>query len=73
VLNNRQRSEVQIPSMQVQEALAHSISMTFTPAPELFLQAVRTKMPAVICQPSNMTAQQFLKMADIIIDREKIR
>lgn len=73
VLNNRQRSEAQIPSMQVQEALGHSISMTFTPAPELFLQAMRTKMPAVISQPSNMTAQQFLKMADAVLEREKIR
>ncbi len=73
VLNNRQRTEAQIPSMQVQEALEHSIAMTFTPAPELFLQGTRTKMPAVIGQPSNMTAQQFLKMADLILEREQAR
>ncbi|MDD2922339.1 MAG: response regulator [Anaerolineales bacterium] len=73
VLNNRQRSEAQIPSAQAQEALGHSILMTFTPAPELFMQAMRTKMPAVISQPSNMTSQQFLKLADIVLEREKAR
>lgn len=73
VLNNRQRVEMQIPWTQVQEALGHPISTTFTPAPELFIQAMRTKTPAVISQPSNMTAQQFLKMADAVVEREKAR
>ncbi len=73
VLNNRQRSEAQIPSAQAQEKLGHSILMTFTPAPELFLQAMRSKTPAVISQPSNMTSQQFLKLADVMLEREKAR
>jgi pilus assembly protein CpaE len=72
-LNNRQRSEAQVPSSQAQDMLGHPISIIFTPAPELFLQSVRTKMPAVIAQPSNMTSQQFIKMADLILEREKAR
>lgn len=73
VLNNRQRSEAQMPLIQVQERLGHSISTILTPAPELFLQAARLQTPAVLAQPTNMTSQQFLKMADSIIEREKVR
>jgi CheY-like chemotaxis protein len=73
VLNNRQRSEAQMPWTQVQEKLDHSISATLTPAPELFLQAMRLQTPAVTSQPTNMTSQQFLKIADAVIEREKAR
>jgi CheY-like chemotaxis protein/MinD-like ATPase involved in chromosome partitioning or flagellar assembly len=73
VLNNRQRSEAQLPTSQVQENLGHSISSTLTPAPELFTQAARMRTPAVMSQPTNMTSQQFLKIADTILQREKAR
>ena len=71
VLNNRVRSESQMQMSQVQEKLGHSIAATLTPAPEAFLQAARLQTPAVICQPTNMTSQQFLKIADTVIEREK--
>ncbi len=73
VLNNRVRSEAQMPWTQVQEKLGHSIAITLTPAPELFLQAERMQTLAVLCQPTNVTSQQFLKVADLIIEREKAR
>ncbi|MCQ3937692.1 MAG: hypothetical protein DPW18_11685 [Chloroflexi bacterium] len=73
VLNNRQRSEAQMPWAQVQEKLGHSIAATVTPAPELFLQASRLQTPAVMAQPTNMTSQQFLKIAEAVIEREKAR
>jgi MinD-like ATPase involved in chromosome partitioning or flagellar assembly len=73
VLNNRVRSEVQTPWAQVQEKLGHSIAITLTPAPELFVQAARLLTPAVVCQPTNVTSQQFLKIADLILEREKAR
>ncbi|MDP1545136.1 MAG: response regulator [Anaerolineales bacterium] len=73
VLNNRQRSEAQMSSTQVQKQLGYPIAATITPAPELFVQAARLHTPAVVAQPSNMTAQQFLKVADAIIEREKAR
>jgi CheY-like chemotaxis protein/MinD-like ATPase involved in chromosome partitioning or flagellar assembly len=73
VLNNRMRSEAQMQLAQVQEKLGHSIAATLTPAPEAFLQATRTQTPAVICQPTNMTSQQFLKLADTILEHEKAR
>ena len=73
VLNNRIRSEAQLPRTQVQEKLGHSISITVTPAPELFAQAARMQTPAILCQPTNITSQQFLKIADTILEHEKVR
>jgi MinD-like ATPase involved in chromosome partitioning or flagellar assembly len=73
VLNNRMRSEAQMQLTQVQENLGHSIAATLTPAPEAFVQATRLHSPAVISQPTNMTSQQFLKLADTILAREKAR
>lgn len=73
VLNNRVRTESQMPWTQVQEKLNHSIAVTLTPAPELFFQAARMQTPAVVCQPTNVTSQQFLKLADLILEREKAR
>ncbi len=73
VLNNRMRTEAQMPLAQVQEMLGHSVSATFTPAPEAFLQATRLQTPVVISQPTNMTSQQFLKLADAVLEREKKR
>ncbi|MCB0117737.1 MAG: response regulator [Anaerolineales bacterium] len=73
VLNNRQRSEAQIPKAQAQTKLGHSILTVLTPMPELFMQASRLHTPAIVAQPENMVAQQFLKIADAIIEREKAR
>ncbi len=73
VLNNRMRTESQMQLAQVQEKLGHSIAATLTPAPEAFVQATRLFTPVVICQPTNMTSQQFLKIADAVLEREKTR
>ncbi|MGC8857177.1 MAG: response regulator [Anaerolineae bacterium] len=73
VLNNRVRSEAQMQWMQVQEKLGHSIAVTLTPAPELFLQAAKLQTPPVLSQPTNVTSQQFLKLADLILEHEKAR
>ncbi len=72
ILNYRVRSEVQMPLSQAQEKLGHSILSAVTPAPELFLQAMRAQTPAVIFQPTNVTTQQFQKIADTIIEREQV-
>jgi CheY-like chemotaxis protein/MinD-like ATPase involved in chromosome partitioning or flagellar assembly len=70
VLNNRVRSESQMPWSEVQEQLGHSISATLTPAPELFAQASRLKTPAVLCQPDSLTSQQINKLVEWITERE---
>jgi DNA-binding response OmpR family regulator len=70
VLNNRVRSEMQMPWNIVQEQLGHSIAVTFTPAPELHFQAARTKNIGILSQADSLTAQQFIKLATLITDRE---
>ncbi len=70
VLNNRVRSESQMPWGEVQKQLGHSLAATLTPAPELFAQAVRMKTPALLCQPDSLTAQQIRKLTDVLIERE---
>jgi CheY-like chemotaxis protein/MinD-like ATPase involved in chromosome partitioning or flagellar assembly len=70
VLNNRIRSDTQLPSSQVQSKLNHEIVTTLTPAPELFVQATRMQMPAVLCQPESLTARQVGKLVEFIIEQE---
>ena len=70
VLNNRIRSDTQLPSSQVQNKLEHEIVTTLTPAPELFVQATRMQTPAVICQPDSLTNRQITKLVDFITERE---
>ena len=72
VLNNRIRSETQLPSSQVQAQLEHEILSTLTPAPELFVQATRMQTPAVLCQPDSLTARQITKLVDAVAERESL-
>ncbi len=72
VLNNRMRSDTQLPSSQVQTKLGHEIISTLTPAPELFVQATRMQTPAVVCQPDSLTTRQILKLVDFITEREAL-
>ncbi|HUG34607.1 MAG TPA: response regulator [Anaerolineales bacterium] len=70
VLNNRIRSDTQLPSSQVQSKLNHEILTTLTPAPELFGQATRLQTPAVLCQPDSLTTRQINKIVEFIAERE---
>lgn len=71
VQNNRLRSETQLAWSQTQEWLGHSISLTITPAPELFYQAARLQTFAVLYQPESLTAQQFAKLTTLIAEQER--
>lgn len=72
VLNNRIRSETQLPSSQVQTKLDHEILSTLTPAPELFVQATRMQTPAILCQPDSLTARQITKLVDFVAEQETL-
>lgn len=72
VLNNRIRSDTQLPSSQVQDKLEYEVIGTLTPAPELFVQATRLQTPAILCQPESLTARQFGKLVDFIMEREAL-
>ena len=72
ILNNRIRSETQLPSSQVQTKLEHEILSTLTPAPELFVQATRMQTPAILCQPESLTARQITKLVEFASEREAL-
>jgi MinD-like ATPase involved in chromosome partitioning or flagellar assembly len=72
ILNNRIRSDTQLPSSQVQMKLEHNILSTLTPAPELFVQATRVQTPAILCQPDSLTARQVTKVVDFVTEREAL-
>jgi len=72
ILNNRVRSDTQLPSSQVQNKLDYEIISTLTPAPELFAQATRMQTPAILCQPDSLTTRQINKLVDYITEREAL-
>jgi pilus assembly protein CpaE len=72
LLNNRIRSDTQLPSSQVQTKLEHEIISTLTPAPELFVQATRVQTPAVLCQPDSLTTRQIGKLVDFMTEQEAL-
>jgi pilus assembly protein CpaE len=63
VVNYRLRSEAQLSVPQVQERLKYTIDVTFTPAPELLLQAVRMQTMAFLVQQESLTNQQYSNLA----------
>jgi pilus assembly protein CpaE len=72
ILNNRVRSDTQLPSSQVQAKLEHDILSTLTPAPELFVQASRVQTPAILCQPESLTARQITKVVEHVAEQEAL-
>lgn len=72
VLNNRARTDTNLPSSQVQTKLDYEILGTLTPAPELFAQATRLQTPAILCQPDSLTARQVGKLVDHIAEQESL-
>lgn len=70
VLNNRIRSDTQLPAAVVQDKLGHPIAVTITPAPELMTQATRMQTAAILCKPDGVTAKQILKLVDHLIQNE---
>lgn len=70
VLNNRVRSDTQLPASVVQDKLGHPITVTLTPAPELLTQATRMQTAAILCQPDGVTAKQILKLVDHLVQNE---
>lgn len=72
-LNNRQRSDTQVPLAKVQERLKHPVAASLTPALELFSRATGKSTVATVVQPDHIVSQQILKLADAVIKREKER
>ena len=62
ILNNRVRSETQIPWTETQQKLEHWIAATITPAPELFLSAIRAHTPPVAIPADQLCLSTVLKI-----------
>ncbi len=70
VLNNRMSSDKILSMSQAKERIGFPVSVTITPAPELFFQAARQNTTAILHQPESVTAQQFQKMGAIIVENK---
>jgi MinD-like ATPase involved in chromosome partitioning or flagellar assembly len=73
VLNNRIRSDAQLPTSAVESKLEFPISATITPAPELLSQATRMQTAAILCQPDGVLTKQILKLTDHLIQKENMK
>jgi DNA-binding response OmpR family regulator len=68
-VNYRLRSELQLSVPQVQDKVNHGIGVTFTPAPELLMQAIRLQNTAYLVQTDSLTNQQYTGLATKVINR----
>jgi pilus assembly protein CpaE len=71
VLINRLRMEITFPASQVQSELGHNLSGVLTPAPELAYQAAFRHELIINQQPDSLTAQQFSKLANSVVNWKK--
>ncbi len=65
-LVNRTRSEMLPTKSEAEAVLGHSIQVVIPPAPELFHQAEKSRMPAVLLQPQSLAATQLKSLAELI-------
>jgi len=72
-INYRLRSELQLSVPQVQDKIEFPIDVTFTPAPELLMQAIRVQNTAFLAQTESLTNQQYAGLANKILTRIKSR
>ncbi len=67
VLLNRIRSSIQMGWTEVKEELGLDIANVITPAPDLAYKARETNAPMVTLQPNSLTAEQYRKLAQVLI------
>jgi CheY-like chemotaxis protein len=71
IVVNRIRSDTQLNMAQMKEILGLTPLVAITPAPELHYSATRTKNTAISTRPDSLTAQQYAKLAEDILEFEK--
>ncbi len=71
IVVNRIRSDTQLNMTAVEALLGQPPLIAITPAPELIYTAARTNTTAIAARPDSLTAQQFTKLASIVLDFEK--
>jgi pilus assembly protein CpaE len=71
IVVNRTRADMQLTVPQIQEILGMPIIHLIPPAPELAYQASMNNVPLSQFQPGGLIAQQFTRLAEIIIQHVK--
>jgi CheY-like chemotaxis protein/MinD-like ATPase involved in chromosome partitioning or flagellar assembly len=71
VINSRIRADLTLNVPQVVEILGHDIVQVISPAPELSFTSSQQSVPMVQIQPDGLTAQQYSKLADLILSHMK--
>ncbi len=72
IVVNRVRSDTQMKMSQVQEKLGWGAPVVIMPFPELLYRAMQMKTIAVSYQPDSQTAQQFAKLATLMVERARL-
>jgi len=72
IVVNRVRSDTQMNMSQVQEKLGWGVPAAIMPFPELIYRAMQMKTTAVSYQPDSQTAQQFAKLATLMVERARL-
>jgi DNA-binding response OmpR family regulator len=73
VVVNRVRSDTQLTMSIIEDHLGQAPVLAITPAPELMFLAARNKTTAIGVRPDSLTAQQFTRLASVVLDFEKQR
>ncbi len=68
VMIDRVRASVQVPWQAAEDALNHNIVSVIPAVPEVTFQAMEAGQPIVTLHPKNKAAQQYIKLADKIIE-----
>jgi len=71
VVVNRIRSDTQLPLSAVEDKLGQAPVVTITPAPELMYTAARNNTTVIAVRPDSLTAQQFSRLASVVLEFEK--
>ncbi|RLC77678.1 MAG: hypothetical protein DRI61_11095 [Chloroflexi bacterium] len=66
VLVNRTRSQTAFTKLEAEEILKHSIQVVIPPAPELFHQAEKEGIPAVLLGPGSLVSDQIKAIVQLI-------
>jgi pilus assembly protein CpaE len=67
VTMNRARAEMTLNKSQIEEALGHSVTLGFPPAPELAYLTVARTTPMVLLQPEGIISKQFEALAEHVL------
>ncbi len=70
VVNNRSYSDYSLSSEEIEQEIDFPVALTFKPEQNLFSQAIKKHLPAVLEQPKGDFSQQISKLAQLLLQNE---